>query len=75
MISAKGKRKIVVGDRVYFWWIKKDADGHPKINILSEDKAVYIKRGYDKELCIGPGYIREVLENHLREKEAENHGK
>ncbi|MBQ3010787.1 MAG: hypothetical protein IJA20_03660 [Methanocorpusculum sp.] len=69
MISQKGKRKIVIGEKTYFWWIKKDGSGHPKINILSEDKAVFIKTGYDRELCIGPGYIRELIEKKERAKE------
>lgn len=62
MVSSKGKRKIVFNEQNFYWHIQKSDAGHPQIIVVSEDKSVYLKRGFDKELSIDPGYIRELLE-------------
>ena len=62
MVSSKGKREILFNRQTFYWHIQKNDAGHPQIVIVSEDKSVYLKRGFDKELSIGPGYIRNLLE-------------
>lgn len=62
MVSSKGKRKILFNRQTFYWHIWKNDAGHPQIVIVSEDKSVYLKRGFDKELSIGPGYIRNLLD-------------
>lgn len=62
MVSSKGKRKILFNGQVFYWHIQKNDAGNPEIIIVSEDKSIYLKRCFDKELCIGPGYIRDLLE-------------
>ena len=64
MISGKGKRKLQFEGTTYFWWIKKDASGHPRIYVISEDKRVYFERSFDKEIGIGTGYIESLLRVH-----------
>lgn len=51
-VSVKGKRKIVVDDVVYYWYIRKDryydgaffiTYGTPySLNIIAEDKSLYV---------------------------------
>jgi hypothetical protein len=38
-VSKKGRRKIVVGDKIYFWNVEKDNDSpYYILNIISDDK-------------------------------------
>ena len=61
MISTKGKRKVVFEGSTYYWHIKKDENEIPWIHIVSEDKSVYMKRGFDKEISVGSQYIKDIL--------------
>lgn len=62
MVSSKGKRKLLFNGQTFYWHIQKNDAGYPQIIIVSEDKSVYLKQGFDKELSIGSGYIRNLLE-------------
>ncbi len=65
MISTKGKRKLEYENQTFYWYIKKDENGSPRIHILSEDKKLQLKFPFDREIGIGTGYIIELLEKHL----------
>lgn len=61
MISTKGKRKVVFEGNTYYWHIKKDENEILWIHIVSEDKSVYMKHGFDKEISVGSQYIKDIL--------------
>lgn len=59
-INAKGKRKIVVNDEIYYWFVRVEKDGSHRIHILSEDKrfnTVY-------PMIDTPADIRKLLEKY-----------
>ena len=63
MVSKKGKRKLEYNGTVFYWFVRKNAAGIPRIHILSEDKK--INREYpcfDSEEPVVPSYIRQLLE-------------
>ncbi len=68
MVSDKGKRKLQYGDKTYYWWIRKNNAGYPRIHI-SEDRDVYLEKSFDKEIGIGTGYIVRILRTYEEEKE------
>ncbi len=59
MILKKGKRKLNYNGTVYYWYIK-----YPCIYIISEDKKLHLKYGFDKEIPIGPQYIKDLIERY-----------
>lgn len=61
MILRKGKRKFVYNEITYYWYIK-----NPYIYIISEDKKLHLKYGFDKEIGISPQYIKNLLQKALR---------
>lgn len=62
MILRKGKRKIVVKENVFYWFVRANPAGHQKIHIMSEDKKVNLEfLPIDSEVPIEPSYIRELL--------------
>ena len=67
MIAKKRKRKLVFQGKVYYWHIRKDQEGYPKIHLSSEDKTIFLKYGFDNEMIIGPQYIEELLSKYLEE--------
>lgn len=36
-ISNKGKRKIIVNEKVYWWFVKEDNWGEPHAHIIADD--------------------------------------
>ena len=43
-VALKGKRKIIVRDRTFYWWIKDDPDGASMLlHVLSPDKRYLIR--------------------------------
>lgn len=69
MIATKGKRKLRFRDQDFYWWIKKERDGNPRIHIISADKKVYLKKAFDREIGIGTGYIVNILRDYFEEQE------
>ena len=68
MISEKGKRKLEYQGKMYYWYIKKDTNGFPKIRIISDDKKLQLTHGFDREMMISSAYIKETLRKHLSEE-------
>lgn len=64
MISKKGKRKIAVGDREYYWSVRVTEDCH-RIVIVSEDKKTRLIVPFnDTEESVTPQTVREIIEKH-----------
>ena len=65
-INTKGKRKIVINDEIYYWFVRSEKDGSHRIHIMTEDKKV--NRVYpmvDTEVPVTPGYICKLLEKQV----------
>lgn len=72
-IATKGKRKIVVNNENYFWWVNDDYDpdtGHSFLTtIASEDKRFLVKYYVDQRhnapsiTVYGPRFPRQVETN------------
>ena len=63
-INTKGKRKIVVNDKEFYWFVRLEEDDSHKIHIMTEDKK--INRMYpmlDTEVPVTPEYVRELILN------------
>lgn len=64
MINEKGKKKLEFQGENYYWFVRKDTDGSPKLHIISADKKLQLKYGLDKEMTISAAYIKDVLQKH-----------
>lgn len=43
MVSKKGKRKIEYHGEIYYWFVRKNDKGIPRIHILSENKKINLE--------------------------------
>ena len=43
----------------------KDSDHIPRIHVVSEDKALWLTFGFDREIGIGTQYVKELLAKQL----------
>ena len=69
MIAKKGKRKTTYQGHNFYWFIRRNDKGIPRIHILSEDKHIRIERPmFDTEVPVGSLYIRQLLEKYFTEQ-------
>jgi len=65
----KGKRKLVYQSHNFYWFIRRNDKGLPKIHILSEDKHIHLERPLlDTEVPVASLYIRQLLEKYFSEQ-------
>lgn len=66
MISKKGKRKIEYDDNIFYWYVRKNPEGNPRIHILSEDKRINLEFApFDSEIPVTPKEIKAKLERYF----------
>lgn len=64
MVAKKGKRKIEYEKNTFYWFVRINNSGTPKIHILSEDKKINLEYFlFDKEVPVTPSYIRHLLKS------------
>ncbi len=69
MVSKKGKRKLIFSDRVFYWFVRKDSSGIPKIHILSEDKKINLLYSlFDRDVPVVPAYVVQLLKKYFNEQ-------
>ncbi|RHR49404.1 hypothetical protein DWX10_21970 [Clostridium sp. AF18-27] len=66
MISKKGKRRMEYNGAVYYWFVRKNREGVPRIHILSEDKKVNLEFPlFDSEASTTRQEIERLLKQHI----------
>ena len=64
MIAKKGKRKFEYEGKIFYWFVRKNSSGVPRIHILSEDKGINLEYPlFDSEVPVTPAYIKHLLES------------
>jgi len=52
-ISTKGKRKIIVNQRLYLWWVFNEIDQTEfdglQVKVVAEDQSIYLKYGLQQK--------------------------
>lgn len=68
MVSKKGKRKIVYGEKVFYWFVRKNKKNIPRIYILSEDKEIRLEYPLtDTEESVTPKEIKRLLDRYFKD--------
>ncbi len=64
-VSAGNKRKLVYKERVFYWYVRKNREGIPRLYILSDDKKVHLERPlFDTEVPVTPADVVKQLEEY-----------
>ncbi len=65
MLSRKGKRKLEYKGESFYWFVRADRQGSPRIHILSEDKKINLEYPtFDLEAPVTPVYIKHLLKKY-----------
>lgn len=68
MVLKKGKRKLIYNETVFYWYVRKNSEGIPRIHILSEDKQINLELSpFDTEVPVTPKEIEMNLERYFNE--------
>lgn len=66
MVLKRGKRKLIYNETVFYWYVRKNLEGIPRVHILSEDKQINLELApFDKELPVTPKEIKESLKRYF----------
>lgn len=66
MVSKKGTRKLEFEGNIFYWFVRRNAEGYKRIHILSEDKKVHLEfPPIDSGAIIEPAFIRERLKKYF----------
>lgn len=66
MVLKRGKRKLIYDGTVFYWYVRINLEGIPRIHILSEDKQINLEfPSFDKELPVTPKEIKVNLKRHF----------
>ena len=71
-VSPKGKRKHIYNNETYYWFVRKNSEGIPRIHIISDDKKIKLERAmYDTEVPVTGAYISELLDEYFKNMETD----
>ena len=63
-INTKGKRRIIVNDKEFYWFVRVEEDGSHRIHIMTSDKKMnWTYPMLDTEVPVTPEYVRELILN------------
>lgn len=66
-VSSKGKRKYIYNNETYYWFVRKNSEGIPRIHIISDDKKTNLERAvFDLEVPVTGAYINKLLEEYFK---------
>ena len=62
MVSKKGKKKFVYEGKNFYWFVRANPNGVPRIHILSEDKKINLEYPlFDREIPATAAYVKHLL--------------
>ena len=65
MVSKKGKKKLLYGGKSFYWFVRANSNGVPKIHILSEDKKINLEYPlFDREIPSTAAYVKYLLKEY-----------
>ena len=66
MVSKKGKRKLEYEGKIFYWFVRANSEGVPRIHILSDDKKVNLEYPlFDREVPVVTSYVKKLLEDYF----------
>ncbi len=66
-VSLKGKRKHIYNNETYYWFVRKNGEGIPRIHIISDDKKIHLERAmFDTEVPVTGAYINILLDEYFK---------
>ena len=66
-ILPKGKRKHIYNNETYYWFVRKNSEGIPRIHIISDDKKINLERAvFDTEVPVTGAYINKLLDEYFK---------
>lgn len=72
MVAKKGKRKLEYNGNVFYWFVRKNHLGVPRIRILSENKKINLEYPlFDTEIAATKKEVERHLKNYFDQTKEE----
>lgn len=69
MVSKKGKRKLVYEGKSFYWFVRANPNGVPRIHILSEDKKINLEYPlFDRKNLSTAAYVKHLLKEYFEKQ-------
>lgn len=71
MVSKKGKRKFEYNGKTFYYFVRANSAGIPRIHILSDDKKINLEYPLlDREIPAVPSYVKQLLTDYFSKTKA-----
>ena len=68
-VNVRNKRKLIYNEKLYYWYVRKNKAGIPRLHIISDDKKVNLDLPlFDTEVSVAGEYVVKKLEEYYMEK-------
>lgn len=62
----KNMRKIIHNDLLFYWYVRRNQEGIPRLHVISEDKKIILEEPlFDTEVSVTRDYLIKILDEHL----------
>ena len=69
-VAPKNKRRLIYKEKTYYWFVRKNKEGIPRLHILSDDKKMNLDLPlFDTEVPIAGDDIVRHIEHYVRTDE------
>lgn len=63
-------RKIIFNNQLFFWYVRKNQEGIPRLHIISEDKRIILDKPlFDTEISVTRNYVIKLIDEYLNNKQ------
>ena len=68
-VNARNKRKLIYKEQMFYWYVRKNIEGIPRLHIISDDKKVNLDLPlFDTELSVAGEYVVRKLNEYYKDR-------
>ncbi len=65
-VSSKGKRKLLYNNAVFYYFVRVNNDGIPRLHIMSDDKKINLEKPlFDTEVPVLKSYVISIIKAYM----------
>ena len=68
-VNTRNKRKLIYKEQLFYWYVRKNNEGIPRLYIISDDKKVNLDLPlFDTEVSVAGEYVVRKLNEYYKDR-------